>query len=146
MNIFDIDFADVTDISNETNEKRDFNEPDKNVSKSDRLLHDVLYNNLVHIEKYDIDKCFDEKSPKYFEAGSLSELIDIAKTREGKITAMLLFVCANSAMSEVKEAIDSIKPYCESDCEILFGASSENTAEKLKYRMLLSREHNISSL
>lgn len=146
MNIFDIDFADATDISNETNEKRDFNEPDKNLSKTDRLIHDVLYNNLVHFEKYDIDKCFNEKSPKYFEADSLSELINIAKTGERKITAMLLFVCANSAMSEVKEAINSIKPYCESDCEILFGASSENTAEKLKYRMLLSREHNISSL
>ena len=109
--------------------------------KTNKLIDDALNKSLTHIEKYDIDNCFQDELPTYFEAESIGEIVDYAKNASGKIKAMLLFARSDCAMCEVKEAIDSIEPYCTGTCvdggKMLFGASVEKSEGDAKYRMLL---------
>ena len=44
--------------------------------KTNKLINDALHNNLTHIEKYDIDDCFGEEFPDYFEADSIDEFVE----------------------------------------------------------------------
>lgn len=107
--------------------------------KTNKLLFDALNKSLTHIEKYDIDNCFQGELPTYFEAESIGEIVDYAKNK--KIKAMLLFARSDCAMCEVKEAIDALEPYCTGTCvdgrKMLFGASVEKSEGDAKYRMLL---------
>ena len=107
--------------------------------KTNKLINDALNKSLTHIEKYDIDNCFQDELPTYFEAESIGEIVDYAKNK--KIKAMLLFARSDCAMCEVKEAIDALEPYCTGTCvdgrKMLFGASVEKSEGEAKYRMLL---------
>ena len=106
--------------------------------KTNKLINDALHNNLTHLEKYDIDNCFESEFPTYFEAESIGEIVDYAKNK--KIKAMLIFVGGNPQMSEVQEAVDAIKPYCTEECmdgRFLFGCGTEPTERESKFRMLL---------
>ena len=109
--------------------------------KTNKLINDALNKSLTHIEKYDIDNCFQGELPTYFEAESIGEIVDYAKNASGKIKAMLLFVRSDCAMCEAKEAIDALEPYCTGTCvdggKMLFGASVEKSEGEAKYRMLL---------
>ena len=120
----------------------DFRVEDGESVMCDRLVNDALNHNLVHLSKYDIEGCFEDLSPSYFEAKELSELVDYAKGK--KIKAMLLFVSEETQMSDVKEAIDAIKPYCTADCvdgsKILFGAGDDRANDNVKYRTLIAYE------
>lgn len=107
--------------------------------KTNKLINDALNKSLTHIEKYDIDNCFQDELPTYFEAESIGEIVDYAKNK--KIKAMLLFARSDCAICEVKEAIDALEPYCTGTCvdgrKMLFGASVEKSEDDAKYRMLL---------
>ena len=113
-------------------------EPDEESVKTDNLIYDALHNNLTHLEKCDIDNCFEGELPTYFEAESIGEVVDYAKNK--KIKAMLIFVGGTPQMSEVQEAVDAIKPYCTAECmngKFLFGCGTEPTERESKFRMLL---------
>jgi len=113
-------------------------EPDEESVKTDNLIYDALHNNLTHLEKCDIDNCFEGELPTYFEAESIGEVVDYAKNK--KIKAILIFVGGNPQMSEVQEAVDAIKPYCTAECmngKFLFGCGTEPTERESKFRMLL---------
>lgn len=137
---FDIDFiVDDEDFWKEKDEpdERDL-EPDEESVKTDNLIHDALHKNLVHLEKYDIDQCFGNKCPHYFEADTIAEVLDYVKKM--KIKAILIFVGGNPQMSEVQEAVDAIKLYCTEECmdgRFLFGCGTEPTERESKFRMLL---------
>ena len=106
--------------------------------KKNKLISDALHNNLTHLEKCDIDNCFEGEFPTYFEAESIAEVVDYAKNK--KIKAMLIFVGGTPQMSEVQEAVDAIKPYCTEECmdgRFLFGCGTEPTERESKFRMLL---------
>ncbi|BDC97523.1 hypothetical protein [Treponema saccharophilum] len=89
-------------------------EPDEEIVKTDNLIHDALHKNLVHLEKYDLDQCFGNECPHYFEADTIAEVLDYVKKM--RIKAILIFVGGNPQMSEVQEAVDAIKPYCTAEC------------------------------
>ena len=137
---FDIDFiVDDEDFWKEKDEpdERDL-EPDEESVKTDNLIHDALHKNLVHLEKYDLDQCFGNECPQYFEADTIAEVLDYVKKM--KIKAILIFVGGNPQMSEVQEAVDAIKPYCTEECmngKFLFGCGTEPTERESKFRMLL---------
>ncbi len=112
--------------------------------KTNNLIHDALHNNLTHLEKCDIDDCFDGEYPKYFEADTIDKIVNYAKSANGKIKAMLLFARSDTTISEVQETIDALEPYCTKDCinngKILVGCSLESDSQKseeMKYRMLI---------
>ena len=130
---FDIEFCDGDDFCAENAE---FDEPNFE-GAADKLIFDAIHRNIAHLEKRDIDECFAGRTPQYFETETLSALVDFAKGGSGKIAAMLIFVGADSVMSEVKAAIDVLLPFC-ADGKILFGAGGES--QGAKYRMLLCRE------
>lgn len=98
---FDIDFiVDDEDFWKEKDEpdERDL-EPDEESVKTDNLIHDALHKNLVHLEKYDLDQCFGNECPQYFEADTIAEVLDYVKKM--KIKAILIFVGGTPQMSEV---------------------------------------------
>lgn len=61
--------------------------------KTNKLINDALHNNLTNIEKYDIDDCFGEEFPDYFEADSIDEFVDYVKNKKikAKFRALLAF-------------------------------------------------------
>ena len=116
-------------------------EPDEESVKTDNLIYDALHNSLTHLEKCDIDNCFEGELPTYFEAESIGEIVDYAKNK--KIKTMLIFVGGNMQMSEVQEVVDAIKPYCTAECmngKLLFGCTEEELEGVVRYRMLLAFE------
>ena len=111
--------------------------------KTNKLINDALHNSLTHLEKYDIDNCFEGEFPTCFEADTIAEVVDYVKNK--KIKAILIFVGGNPQMSEVQEAVDAIKPYCTAECmngKFLFGCTeeSEDIVGVARYRMLLAFE------
>ena len=111
-------------------------------AKASKLIYDALHNSLVHLQKWDIDECFAGEFPLYFEADTLGEIVEYAKSACGKIKAMLIFVNGDTAICEVSEAVKAIEPYCTADCvdsgKLLFCCSDES--EGKKFRLLLSFE------
>ena len=111
-------------------------------AKASKLIYDALHNNLVHLQKWDIDECFAGEFPRYFEADTLGEIVGYVKSARGKIKAVLIFVDGDTAICEVSEAVKAIEPYCTADCvgggKFLFGCSDES--EEKKFRLLLSFE------
>ena len=80
------------------------------------LIYDALHNNIIHLEKYDIDYCFEGEVLNYFEAETVSELENYIKSIGSKIKAILFFISTetDSLISEVSEAWDMPRPYCRS--------------------------------
>ena len=115
---------------------------DEYEEKKNKLIYDALHNNLVHLQKWDIDECFAGEFPLYFEADTLGEIVGYAKSACGKIKAGLLFVDGDTAICEVSEAVKAIEPYCSADCvdggKFLFGCGDESGGKK--FRLLLSFE------
>ncbi len=97
----DEDFWKEKDEPDEPVEKKI--EPDKESVKTDNLIYDALHNSLTHIEKYDLDHCFEGCSPMYFGADTIAEIVEYLK--KFKIKALLIFVSGNPLMSEVQEAV-----------------------------------------
>lgn len=98
----DIDFiVDDEDFWKE-NDELDL-EADEESVKTDNLIYDALHNSLTHLEKYDLDHCFEGSSPIYFEADTIAEIVEYLK--KFKIKALLIFVSGNPLMSEVQEAV-----------------------------------------
>ena len=136
MDILDIDFR--ADDESFGQERDGPAEPAESDVQYARMVDDALHHNFVHLQKCDIDELFYLEDPLYCEAQTLPELIDRAKER--KIKALLLFMNAESCMSEIKDAIDALTPYCTAECvdkgKILFCAGDESTKDRMKYRML----------
>ena len=139
---FDVDFiVDDEDFWKERDEP-DL-EADEESVKTDNLIYDALHNSLTHIEKYDLDHCFEGCSPMYFEADTIAEIVEYFKSIKRKIKAVLIFVSGNPLMSEVQEAVDAIEPYCTAECmngKFLFGCAEEDIEGVARYRMLLALE------
>ena len=139
----DEDFWKEKDEPDEPVEKKI--EPDKESVKTDNLIYDALHHNMIHLEKYDLDHCFEGENPEYFEADTIAEIVEYFKSIKRKIKALLIFVSGNPLMSEVQEAVDAIKPYCTAECmngKFLFGCTeeSEDIVGVARYRMLLALE------
>ena len=115
---------------------------DEYEEKKNKLIYDALHNNLVHLQKWDIDECFAGEFPLYFEADTLGEIVGYVKSACGKIKAGLLFVDGDTAICEVSEAVKAIEPYCTTDCvdggKFLCGCGDER--EGKKFRLLLAFE------
>lgn len=137
----DEDFWKEKDESDESVEKKI--EPDEENVKTDNLIYDALHHNMIHLEKYDLDHCFEGENPEYFEAVTIAEIVEYLKSIKRKIKAVLIFVSGNMQMSEVQEAVDAIKPYCTAECmngKFLFGCAEEDIEGVARYRMLLALE------
>ena len=101
---FDVDFiVDDEDFWKERDEP-DL-EADEESVKTDNLIYDALHNSLTHLEKYDLDHCFEGENPEYFEADTIAEIVEYFKSIKRKIKALLIFVSGNPLMSEVQEAV-----------------------------------------
>ena len=109
--------------------------------KADKLIFDALHNSHMHIEQYDIDWCFEGETPEYFEADTIAEIVDYAKSKERKIKALFLFfvITDTTPISELMEVYYAIKQYCTADCIkrkfMMATGIMHNTA---RYRLLLS--------
>lgn len=143
---FDIDFR-VEDESfwKKPDEPSEPDESDVLGEKYDKLFHDLLHHNLVHLEKHDIEQLVtDVSNMSYYESETLSELVDHVKYRNRKIKWILLFVNADAAMSKVIEAIEAIKLYCTEACvnggKILCGSGDASLKNEIKYRILYAVE------
>ena len=107
------------------------------------LIDDALNNNYIHLEKYDIDYCFEGEVLHYFEADTISEIEDYVKGIGSKIKAILFFINSETDLliSEVLEALNMPRPYCTKECldrKFLPGYSIEGNANKAKYRILFA--------
>lgn len=107
------------------------------------LIDDALHNNHIHLEKYDIDYCFEGEVLHYFEADTISEIEDYVKGIGDKIKAILFMFSINSdtLIMEVKETWDVPRPYCTKECldrKFLPGTSIKGNENKAKYRILFA--------
>ena len=105
-----------------------------------RLVDDSINHTVGHLEKYDIDQCFNGGIPQFFESENIPELIDFVKSIKSKISSILIYVNQTASISEIESVIKSIIPYCTEDCvemgRILFAYPDKIIVNVKKYRIM----------